>query len=155
MQSYERLVFLSISQKKISKAESNYYRDLGSRVKLIRSEGRLERRTCPGRKSIHPLTQTPQLETPRGKYQYAQSSNIPEYEDEMYRGEFNRSSTPYQYFKNSRRRTPVMVLGEKSEKVRSNIAEYLMNRMDEQPDTMFDADEIDMISLNWLWHAVH
>ena len=66
MQSYERLVFLSISQKKISKAEANYYRDLGSRVKLIRSEGRLERRTCPGRKSIHPLTQTPQLETPRG-----------------------------------------------------------------------------------------
>ena len=70
MQSYERLVFLSISQEKISKAEANYYRDLGSRVKLIRSEGRLERRTCPGRKSIHPLTQTPQLETPRGSLQY-------------------------------------------------------------------------------------
>ena len=44
-------------------------------------------------------------------------------------------------------------LGEDAERLRDNVENHLLQRMDEQQDDTFDEDEVDNLALNWLWHV--
>ena len=90
---------------------------------------------------------------------FNRSSTPNRYETSDYRGDTDRSSTPYQNSRSRRGRGQMsnikyqVTLGEDAERLKDNVENHLLQRMDEQQDDTFDEDEIDSLALNWLWHV--
>ena len=68
--------------------------------------------------------------------------------------EFDRPNSPYRNPRNRRKGGQMsnvkyqLILGKDVEKLRSDVEDHLLQKMDEEEDDMFDEDEISQVALN-------